>query len=74
MIEEMFLILAIFGITVIFYKINIPVLVLVTAIFGLLININSLTAVIPFTPLLQIMLSVIELTLLIFSIERVRGK
>jgi hypothetical protein len=67
MIEELFIIIMIFAISLIVFKMQSKTFVLLTAVFGLMINTLSLTAGIPFTPFLQIFFSIIELLLLIYA-------
>lgn len=67
MIEELILILVFFVITMVFYKMQAKTLVMLSAVFGLLINLLSLGAGIPFTPFVQAFFSIAELLLLIYA-------
>ncbi len=67
MIEEMILTLFMFVASIVFYKTRYRLFVMLSAVFGLMINILALSAGIPFTPYYQIFLSIVELTLFIYS-------
>lgn len=74
MIEELVVMLMVFASCLIFYKLGIPLFVMVTALIGFLINMVSLSLhpAIPFTPYVQLLFTIIQLTLLIKSVLKVR--
>lgn len=70
---ELIILVVVLSITIIFYKANMPILVLIAAMLGMVINLASLPSGIPFTPWVQLLFILVELTLLIDTSARLRG-
>lgn len=63
-ITPLFILFVIFILTTIFYLLKIPLFVLLSSVIGLLLNLTSLSMAIAFTPYIQLMLSILELSML----------
>lgn len=73
MIEEILITLFMFGASILCYKLKIRLFVMLSAVFGLMINLLSLSSGIPFTPYYQLFLTIIELVLFIYSAKQSFG-